>query len=164
MLTHVFERAGLGLAPFRYIYFEVRKYQACQGAPIQPGACCDYCGTGIMDTFILESADGRRFRVGNVCIDKTGDRGLIDIVKREANRIKNERKWQHDRAHIIAGKALLPTVRDAFAQRPHPMGFTDRATGQALTMADWAEWMLANAGHSGCIRVCKLIEQEAARC
>ena len=31
-LTHPFERAGLGLAPFRYTGHSVMQYQACPGA------------------------------------------------------------------------------------------------------------------------------------
>ncbi len=44
---HVFERAGLGLAPFRFVGMEEKTFQACPGAPIQAGSSCDYCGTGM---------------------------------------------------------------------------------------------------------------------
>jgi len=48
---HRFEAAGLGTAPFKVVGFSVEKFQACQGAPIQCGTSCDYCGTGIMNTY-----------------------------------------------------------------------------------------------------------------
>ena len=58
--VHKFELAGLGLAPYTFLGCERKVYQACQGAPEQPGGSCDYCGTGIMYQFLLRSADGRR--------------------------------------------------------------------------------------------------------
>ena len=41
--------------PWRYLGMTVEKYQACPGAPIQPGASCDHCGTGIMDVHLFEA-------------------------------------------------------------------------------------------------------------
>lgn len=84
--VHVFERAGLGRAPFRFERFEVSKYQACHGAPIQPGTSCDYCGTGIMNVFWIRSADAKEFKVGCDCVHKTGDAGLVKAVRDEERR------------------------------------------------------------------------------
>lgn len=95
---HKFEEAGLGVAPFRFVTVVVRKYQACHGAPIQPGGCCAYCGEGIMECCVIQDAKGKRFEVGNVCVGKTGDAGLINLVKREVNRLKTEA--QIGRAHV----------------------------------------------------------------
>lgn len=80
--VHRFEAAGLGKAPFRFVGFQVVKFQACPGAPIQPGTSCDYCGTGIMNVFRCESSDGKTFKVGCDCIAKVGDAGLMRAVKR----------------------------------------------------------------------------------
>jgi hypothetical protein len=79
---HRFEAAGLGTAPFTVEGMRVMKYQACQGAPIQPGSSCDYCGQGIMLVFAIRGADGRRFKVGCDCVLKTGDAGIINTTKR----------------------------------------------------------------------------------
>jgi hypothetical protein len=69
---HPFTRAGFGPAPFRCTAVTVEKYQACHGAPIQPGTSCDYCGTGIMYAYWIENADSsRRFKVGCDCVTKT---------------------------------------------------------------------------------------------
>jgi hypothetical protein len=81
--VHRFEAAGLGKAPFEVESFQICKYQACQGAPIQPGASCDFCGTGIMLVYVIRSADNRRFKVGCDCVEKTGDAGLINAVRRQ---------------------------------------------------------------------------------
>lgn len=85
---HPFTRAGFGPAPFRCVGMSVEKYQACQGAPVQPGASCDYCGTGIMYVFHIENADkSRRFKVGCDCVAKTN----ADVEGFA------ERKAEHDR-------------------------------------------------------------------
>lgn len=75
--THVFEAAGLGKAPFRCVGVVEVTYQACPGAPIQPGGSCDYCGTGISIHCKIKSADGKEFKVGSDCVRKTGDAGLL---------------------------------------------------------------------------------------
>ncbi len=80
-MTHPFERAGLGQAPFRVVRFEVRKYQACQGAPIQPGTSCDFCLTSISNVFWISGVDGNEFKVGCDCVLKTEDRNLSKEVK-----------------------------------------------------------------------------------
>lgn len=79
--VHRFEAAGLGTAPFTLESFQVCKWQACQGAPIQAGASCDYCGQAIMLVYVVRGADGRRFKVGCDCMLKTGDAGLINATR-----------------------------------------------------------------------------------
>lgn len=88
---HCFEKAGLGVAPFRVVGFYVKKYQACQGAPIQPGTCCDYCGTGIMNVYEIKSSDGRLFKVGCDCVAKTADKVLTDGVKVYQRKAREEK-------------------------------------------------------------------------
>lgn len=79
--THVFELAGLGKAPFRLIGVEYKHYQACAGAPVQPGGNCAYCGTGIIECLVIKSADDRTFIVGSDCVRKTGDAGIIKAFR-----------------------------------------------------------------------------------
>lgn len=120
---HVFERAGLGKAPFTYIGWEKRTYQACPGAPIQPGATCDYCGTAICFVFLIDSADHRRFKVGSDCVAKTGDRGLKKAVDQEVRERERQDRHQRDQARIEnARQALTEPVRERLAAKPHPYG------------------------------------------
>ncbi len=107
MNIHKFEAAGLGKAPFRVVGFSVRKYQACYGAPIQPGASCDYCGTGIMNVYTIASSDERRFVVGCDCVAKTGDAGL-------RKQVRDAVRAHRDEASIARRKAL-ETVRQSEA-------------------------------------------------
>ena len=78
---HDFERAGLGAAPFRFIGMEEKTYQACHGAPVQPGSSCDYCGTAIRYVCWIKSSDGKQFKVGTDCVHKAGDAGLAKQMK-----------------------------------------------------------------------------------
>ena len=78
---HVFERAGLGKAPFRCIGCAEVFFQAHPDAPRQCGGSCDFCGTGIVLQCKIKSADGRTFKVGADCVAKTGDAGLIRSFK-----------------------------------------------------------------------------------
>lgn len=101
--VHCFEKAGLGKAPFRCV--GMASIPSSSLAEANPTAynnalamlpkgigcgSCQYCGTGIMHNFIIQSADDRRFVVGSDCVAKTGDAGLIQQVKRERVRVKQE--------------------------------------------------------------------------
>lgn len=139
---HVFERAGLGKAPFKCVGFHVSKYQACQGAPVQPGSSCDYCGTGIMYVCEIKSADGNRFKVGTDCVYKTGDGGLIRAYKttkefrllnREKAKARDERvtkEWEALVADEAASAALTAfTITNHKNQREPWLDFAKRAWG-----------------------------------
>lgn len=103
--VHPFERVGLGKAPFRVAGYEKRVFYACPGAPMQCGGSCDYCGTGIVHTFIIVSADGKRFVVGSDCVAKTGDRAMVreagaarrEYQARESKAARDERRGSHRR-------------------------------------------------------------------
>jgi len=94
-VEHVFEKSGLGRAPFRCVGLvslpssslaeaNPTAYNNALAAIPRGLGCgsCAYCGTAIMHNFIVESADDRRFVVGCDCVAKTGDAGLIKEVKR----------------------------------------------------------------------------------
>lgn len=91
---HPFTRAGFGPAPFRCTGMSVLKYQACHGAPIQPGTSCDYCGTGIMYAFWIVNADeSRRFKVGCDCVAKTN----ADVEGFSAEKSKHDKTIRAER-------------------------------------------------------------------
>lgn len=151
---HAFERVGLGLAPFRLVDVQIRKYQACPGAPIQPGGCCAYCMTGIMECCVIESADGKRFIVGNVCVGKTGDKGLVNPTKIALARLRRENSHARDDARIAeAAEALKDdAVRANLDAKPHPRAFG------GLTLLSWVLWMLDHAGRAGKVKAARAVE------
>lgn len=169
---HIFERAGLGKAPFRFIGASREVYQAIPGdpsCPIQPAGSCDYCGQGIFVQCRIRSSDGRTFKVGVDCCEKTGDEGL----RRRAASVKraHEREARKGREARKLGELteLLARddVRDILRAAPHPRGFVDRATGEPLTLLDQAEWTMKHAGTAGRVKllaeVRAILEKEVAR-
>jgi hypothetical protein len=153
-MIHKFEAAGLGKAPFRFVGCESKTYQACPGAPLQPGGSCDYCGTAITIHCHVVSADGRRFKVGSDCIAKVGDAGL----KRAVDAKKKEARKAREAARIAEGAGMLydPELRERLEREPHPNGFKGK------TLLDWANWMLDHAGNRGKLAVARTIEAYAS--
>jgi hypothetical protein len=143
--VHRFEAAGLGKAPFTFVDFQVMKFQACQGAPIQCGTSCDFCGAGIMNVFRVRSSDGRQFKVGPDCIAKVGDAGLMQAVKRV--------RAQRRQAGIVERRAAARRTRETAA----------RARRQR-TRVEACEFARANGLASALLRAaCKGRQAQAAR-
>lgn len=159
-VVHAFELAGLGKAPFRFDGFEVKTYQAAPDAPVQPGTCCDYCFTGISNVCWIKSVDGKRFKVGCDCAEKTGDRGLCKFIDAKVAEHRRMLAAKRADAKIEAARALLPAVSESLKAKPHPQA--DRGGFFAnLTMLDYVMWMLSNAGTKGQLAASKIITNEA---
>lgn len=160
---HVFERAGLGIAPFRFVGFSTMKYQACPDAPVQPGTSCDYCGTGIMYVCQIKSADGRTFKVGCDCVNKTGEAGLIKAYKQSAEYRKHQRDLRRAKAAVkfqeLTELLNRPEVQAALSSSPHPNSYH---ADQDKTFLDYAQWMYRHAGDSGRADVLKYIRHRLA--
>lgn len=87
---------------------------------------CDFCGQGIQNAYTVESADGKRFKVGCDCIRKTGDKGLTKVVTDEEARkrrakadAKRKAKWQRERDLVAAFKS---GQCESLRRLPHPKG------------------------------------------
>lgn len=152
---HVFERANLAQAPYRFLGVREEKYQAHQGAPIQPGSSCDYCGTAIMSVFRFRGRDGREFKVGSECALRSGDAGMKRIVtaaervKARATRAKAAGKVQDALATILTDEAKRARLAAVTVEiRP----------GWTKTLLESAEWMTQNAGHAGRTRILRQIK------
>ena len=161
---HKFEMMGLGKAPFYFTGTVTEKtYCACQGAPVQPGSTCDFCGTCIRYEFWVRSSDGNVFKVGCDCIHKTDDRGLIQQISAAERKLRDKknaaakaRKQERREVRIAAAKDMLPAVRGTLASQPHPNRFY---ADQGKTLLDYVNWCLDNrAGEKAAI----IIEQNAA--
>ena len=155
---HVFERAGLGKAPFKFFKYTEETYQACHGAPIQPGGCCDYCGTGIIRTCWIKSADGKEFKVGADCVLRVGDAGLLKAFKnspevRAANKAKAVAKDKRVTDEIAA---ILANPSEAL-QNATVLGYVNgnRVPVPALP---WIEKSLSWSGAVGRVRKLKLLK------
>jgi hypothetical protein len=171
-VTHPFERAGLGVAPFRCVGVEYRvgpiKYidpkfpgVTCEvGAPGQPMGTCAYCSQGIAECCIIRDANGKEFIVGNVCVGKAAKESNDSPLERDRRKMVLAAK--HDRERTASDElnwrlANDSDLRTALNGMPHPMGFKDRKTGIPLTLLDWALWMMSNSGAAGRTRVRKAL-------
>jgi len=181
--THVFEQAGLGRAPFRFVGFEDTAANADENGMVRsstggvemvtkPGGSCDFCGSYITQFCWIRSADDRRFKVGTSCVSKAGDKGLFDKVKRAAGRVRRAKAKARETARIEAARAAFVAegseVRAWLAQYPSPQPWL---AAKGKTWADTVEWHLVRArealdgspipgaGHSGQFKMAKLIER-----
>lgn len=157
MITHKFEEAGLGKAPFRLLgMFEKRctgqpnAQGLIVGSPGQPAGTCDYCGTGIANCYEIQSADGHKFVVGENCVEKTYDKGLVDTVKRSANKLKNEARHVREKARIEAAAPIIHAVIERERSNPHPISW--RAE-RGETMGDNISWLWNNCGNAGKLKL-----------
>jgi hypothetical protein len=143
---HVFEKAHLGVAPFRFVGMEKKVYQACPGAPIQPGGMCDYCGQGIMFLCTIRDRDGKTFIVGSDCVLRTGDGNLKKVLGEEQRKLNREKANVRDQAVRDALHSLLddPETRaklDAYR--------FEKREGWWKTATEEITWMLDKAGAAG---------------
>ncbi len=162
---HPWEKAGLGLPPFRFVGMRTVTYQACHGAPIQPGGSCDYCGQAIYDQYQIRSADGKVFKVGCDCVSKVhsaknvdpATRTLLTAVDRARRAAARAKRAALDvsKADDLAAILADATSRARLAALPHP---TDWRAAQGATGLDWAEWMLGACGAAGRARLLKAIK------
>ncbi len=75
---HKFQQAGLGLAPFNCT--GMHQSVTTDGESTRPTGSCAFCGTCIRYCYEITSADGKQFVVGNECVTKTDDAGLVRQV------------------------------------------------------------------------------------
>jgi hypothetical protein len=164
-MQHPFERGGFGKPPFRVTGFSEETYQACPGAPVQPGTSCDHCGTGIRYVVHIKSADGQAFKIGTDCaLTQLGkesninpaDRKMADSIKVSVNKRKAKMAKAAKLARIARGKELLATNRAAFAGLPH---VNEKLAARGLTLADYLDWMFDRAGAQGRVKACQIIER-----
>lgn len=147
---HCFERAGLGKAPFQFIGYEYKTYQACPDAPIQPGGSCHYCGQAIMNICTVKSSDGKVFHVGPDCINKVGDAGVYKAYRtskayRERQRHIRVEKSKVERTEL--DQLLANTsVQEKLNQLPHPYPYWAE---QGKTMLGYVDFMARSAGMKG---------------
>jgi hypothetical protein len=73
-MTHPFEEAGLGSAPYQEI-------EVLEDSEL--GFCCDACGqTGLRWKHIVENAEGETFGVGSDCIKKADPELYLELSRK----------------------------------------------------------------------------------
>lgn len=100
--VHLFEKAGLGLAPFRCVAVYEDKI----------GSGCAYCGTGIKIFCIIQSSDEKTFKVGTDCVLKV-DPNVYAEVKKARNEMIRARKDEKRAAEYKARKIFQEAKENA---------------------------------------------------
>lgn len=140
--AHIFERGGLGKAPFAVVGYEKVENK------------CDFCGTPILHNFIIHSADGKRFVVGSDCVEKTGDAGLISSAKAIEKENRQSAKGAAEKDEIRALSREHKTRMEALR---HP--FASKKAFRGLSLMDYADFVLKNAGEDGARKAIKTIKE-----
>lgn len=114
-MTHPFEKAGLGKAPFSCTGVSENVWDNGDGTT-KGGGVCDYCGTGIRWEFWIKGsiAGAKQFKVGCDCVAKTGwgiDRFLE--VRAEHTRARRQAGAQKRRESRQAQLAAERALKDA---------------------------------------------------
>ena len=165
--VHPWERCGLGVAPYRCVGSAVVTYQACHGAPVQPGSSCDYCGQGIMNVYSVQAACKSVFKVGCDCVRKTcsekeGVRTAVETADRKhRNALAKVSRDKRDAAAKDALATLRAEHEFALAAMPHPRA-ADTTPGSAsnlyfsgMSALDWLDFMLKACGATGRAKLLK---------
>lgn len=169
---HPFEAAGLGKAPFHFLF--VRENVIVHPGlmhHVQPGGTCDYCSTGIRYEFHCQGADGQRFKVGCDCVSKLNweaNREFIAQVESARLRVQREQRQAKAKAKREAAQQRLQGLEqdaraalkdDAVAarlvHRPHPV-----IEGKSLL--DYVEWCLTYAGKAGREKAARIVLEAVA--
>lgn len=155
---HPFEAKGLGTAPFRYVGVEAQEIRhgsrvigSVGGCDIvtKPGGTCAYCHKYIVNLFVVESADGKRFHVGCDCIMKV-DPKLSSGVQADLKKNKALREQQR----IADAIAALPACQGLRSQ-PHPSPYH---ASQGKTLWHYVDWLFKSSGRTGQLRAARIVE------
>lgn len=96
---HPFQKSGLGTAPFRCVGVQENVF-VMPGGYAKAGGSCDYCGTGIRWEFLIRSADGKNFKVGCDCVEKTYREYGVEVENFRAVRLEHARQRREAGAKV----------------------------------------------------------------
>ncbi len=109
----------MGPSPFRFLYaFSIPSASLAEHNPtaynnalaamprdlVSGCGTCSHCGMAIMNIFVVQNAEGKKYGVGCDCVEKHGGSGLVSKMKlakqkmeREKREAKAAAKWEADR-------------------------------------------------------------------
>lgn len=158
--VHPWERAGLGVAPYKLVGTANVSFRACMGAPVQPGGTCDFCGQGLRLVFSIRASCGSTFRVGCDCVRRVCSPAEGVLTQVEASERKHKRKIAAaGRARRAASveerlKEIRAEHESELAALPHPKAADatserDCAYWGSKTALDYLDYMLRVCGAQG---------------
>ena len=144
MLTHVWQEAGMGVAPYTYVGCEDTGYLSTN---------CDACGAGLRYVFFVRDAKGCQYQVGCDCVLKTNDAKLVKVVS-EAQKKINEAKAEAKREKEEE-KRMAEHAAKLQAQREKNGGLTDhelnaqKSRQKVVEAKEFNSWLLGKLNLTG---------------
>jgi hypothetical protein len=120
---HIFEAAGLGIAPFTVHSVSYEKWDSCQ-----------FCGTAIREHCYIKDSNGKIFYVVNECVYKTGDAGLVNETKLKVNKLRTERRHEKEDEKIALAQEILSSnerVKETLKNSAHTYSW-ENTRGKSL--------------------------------
>lgn len=113
---------------YKVVGYRESVYQACPGAHVQPGGCCENCGQGIRYVVTLKSSDGRRLDVGRDCAETlVGGEELREIRRAE-------REWEREQ-YLKSPEYAARCAREAQEKAEREVRRAAAKQTHALTLA-----------------------------
>ena len=153
---HPFDVAGLGRPPYAIVGMSRETYQACHGAPVQPGGSCDYCGQGITYQVRVRSADGAVFKVGCDCAEKAEPswgrtvQTFRNDEQRKLARVAREKRNAKRRATAAIKRTRDAVILSDMLADPRTVAAAEVAPHPSIagkTLADYVDWCQANGAN-----------------
>lgn len=158
--------AHLGPAPYTLLGFEtaadrgaVEAAKKSAGGAYTTNLCggtCDLCGTAIFNVAHIRCGNGARIKLGCDCVEKVfAPRGkIVTAAKRFVAQRRTAQRHATEACRISAAEVALAADAALLTDKPHP--HAGRASN-GDTLRSWADWMLANSGNAGKIKVAKAL-------
>lgn len=156
--AHPFQRT-LGPGPYKFIGAGRIAVSETFGARYIGPECeagvgtCAHCGNGIMNIFVIETAEKRRFGVGSDCIMKAGmpAKELTAVqraVRSHQAQLRDARKVAKGEAAREELKSLLEANSYRFSVLPHP-------SIPSKTLLDYFNYCSERSSHGGLVLALK---------
>lgn len=145
--THPFNRT-LGPGPYKFIGVGKIQFSETFGARYIGPECergagtCAHCSTAIINIFVIETGEGRRFGVGSDCIAKVGlPEKIMTTVKRAELKLAKANRDALGNKKNAELQILIANNQDKFKAMPHPNKYHAE---HGKTYLDWLNYSYTN--------------------
>jgi hypothetical protein len=156
---HPFEKT-LGPGPYRFVGFANIPVHIMEANPsafanamanlprVERGmGTCAHCNMAILNVFIVQCGDGKRYGVGSDCILKVSQEPkLISDVKKEIAKMNKTKRQENKDRHHNEIEAYLNENKEKLSKKPHPNQFLAE---QGKTYFDYLQFKFYACGAAG---------------
>ena len=143
----------LGEGPYKYVGFGKISISETQGAVYHGVAMdsgcgtCDHCGHGIMNIYVVETADGKRHGVGSECILKFKNDGDFTNLTDFEREIKQQKRKAGQVNREKQRVKLKQEVEKLVEENKEMLSLINIIGKRTQTARDYCDWYL-KTGHS----------------